>query len=98
MKTFYSEYAQHAMKFYINYPNLTEFRSEMDRENWEACRDALKVFDEHDKELILSIYGRKEIISVAVRQTGAQFGVSEFVLWKLVKDFEHGFAKRRGLI
>lgn len=43
MRTFYSEYVQHCMRFYARHAN-PKFRSDADKKNWFACDSALKGF------------------------------------------------------
>ena len=45
MRTFYSEYVQHCMRFYARHTN-PKFRSDADKKNWFACDSALKGFTE----------------------------------------------------
>ena len=35
MRTFYTDYIQHCMKFYARHPN-PKFRSDADKQNWYA--------------------------------------------------------------
>lgn len=59
MRTFYSEYVQHCMRFYARHTN-PKFRSDADKKNWFACDSALKGFTDKEQEMLLTIY-REEI-------------------------------------
>lgn len=82
MRTFYSEYVSHALRFYVKHPDPV-FRSDADRLNHEACK---AVIDDHpDKEFLVSFY-RGEAKNLNSH------------LWKIIADVERRVAVLRGLL
>lgn len=97
MRTFYSEYVQHCMRFYSRHSD-PEFRTEVDKLNWKACESALKGFADKDRELLLEIYKRQETVSEGICNIANAKSLNQNDLWKLVGDLERKVAKRRNLI
>ena len=54
MRTYYSEYIQHCMRFYARHPH-PKFHSDADKQNWYACENALKGFSDSEKDILLFI-------------------------------------------
>ena len=97
MKTFYTEYVHHCMRFYVKYPN-PKYRSDADKHNWIACDTALKGFSETDRELLLTLYTGNEPMAERIRKVSTEQDVKADALWKMVTELERKIAKRRGLL
>lgn len=83
MRTFYSTYVSHALRFYAKYPENPVFRSEADRLNHNACHQVLG--DHPSREFILTFYrGGCEKLTAHD--------------WKIIADVERRVASVRGLI
>lgn len=97
MKTFYSEYVQHCMRFYSRHPN-PKFRSEVDKRNWNACASALKGFTNREKDILIAIYQMGDTIPDNIFQISMTRNTNQDEVWQLIGRLEHIIAKRRGLI
>lgn len=97
MKTFYSEYVQHCMRFYARHPHPT-FRSDADKQNWKACDSAVKHFNESEQEMIMTIYREGNTMPDNIYNLSVDLGVKQDIIWKLVNELERKVAKRRGLL
>lgn len=97
MRTFYSEYVNHCLRFYARHP-LPLFHSESDKKNWNACERALKSFSDSDRDIILTIYIEGDTIPDNVYQLAKSRSMEQDSIWKLINDLERKVAKRRGLI
>lgn len=87
MRTFYSTYVSHALRFYAKYPENPVFRSEADRLNHSACH---QVLDDHpSREFVLAFY-RGECEKFSHKLTSHD--------WKIIADVERRVASVRGLI
>ena len=97
MRTFYSSYIQHCMRFYARHsePN---FRSDADKRNWESCEDAIKTFTDNEQDILLTIYRDGDSLEDSIRTTSIELGVNRDMIWKLVNELEKKIAKRRNLI
>ncbi len=97
MKTFYSDYVNHCLRFYARHKE-PEFKSEADELNWKACKEALEEFTPKNRETLLSIFENGDTIPDSVYNLSRTLGVKQDSIWKLLSDLERKTAKKRGLI
>ena len=97
MKTFYSEYVRHCMKFYTRYPHPS-FENEIDKLNWTACEEAMKNYTDTQRRILVYVYNLEGVMPENVFQTARACGVGQDAVWRLVKDLERRIAKGRQLI
>ena len=97
MRTFYTDYIQHCMKFYARHPN-PKFRSDADKQNWYACEHALQGFTDTERDILLFIYREGDIIPDNVYRVSVQKNIKQDKIWALVNELERKIAKRRSLI
>lgn len=97
MRTFYSEYVNHCLRFYVRHPN-PKFHSAADKNNWLACKDALVGFTDKERDLLTTIYREGDTVADSVYQTAKLNGMKQDTVWKLVNELERKVAKRRGLL
>lgn len=97
MRTFYSEYVNHCLRFYVRHPN-PKFHSAADKNNWLACKDALEGFTDKERDLLIAIYRDGDTVADNVYQTAKLNGMKQDTVWKLVNELERKVAKRRGLL
>ena len=97
MRTFYSEYVQHCMRFYVRHPS-PKFRSDADKQNWKACDSALEGFTDKEKELLIAVYTENDTIPDNVYKVSTDNNVKQDTIWSLLNKLEQRVAKRRNLI
>lgn len=97
MRTFYSEYVQHCMRFYARYPQ-PRFRTNADKLNWNACHDALKGFKPSEVDILTTVYRGGDTIPDNIYKVSVDRGIKQDIVWKLVNRLERKIAKRRNLI
>lgn len=97
MRTYYSDYIQHCMRFYARHTN-PKFRSDADKQNWYACEHALKGFTDADRDILLFIYREGDTILDNVYRVSVQKNIKQDKIWALVNELERKIAKRRSLI
>lgn len=97
MRTFYSDYIQHCLRFYVRHPRPS-FKSSADKANWLACDDTLKRLSEDERELISLVYRERDSITDCVYEASVKHNISQDKVWNLISDVERKIAKRRGLI
>lgn len=56
MRYFYSTYVAHAMRFYLKYPDVEEFRSEADKINHNLARTLINSLPESEREEVTGYY------------------------------------------
>jgi len=99
VKTYYSEYIQHCMRYYLStseYP--FEFRHTSERLAWLACDKALKSFSKPDQMLIRKLFRGRDGVMRNVEKISGHDRVSKQYLMSLVNRFEKQAASARGLI
>lgn len=97
MRTFYSEYVQHCMRFYSRHSN-PKFRSEADKQNWHACDNALKGFTDKERDILMTVYREGDTIPDNVYKLSVDRNIKQDTIWKLINELERKVAKRRNLI
>lgn len=97
MRTFYSEYVQHCMRFYARHPN-PKFRSDADKLNWNACKSALEGFTDDEQDILLTIYREADTIPENIHNISVARNMKQDSIWNLLNKLERRVAKRRGLI
>ena len=97
MRTFYSEYVQHCMRFFVRHPS-PKFKSDADKQNWKACESALEGFPDKEKELLIAVYTENDTIPDNVYKVSTENNVNQDTIWSLLNKLEQRVAKRRNLI
>jgi len=97
MRTFYSEYVQHCMRFYARHPR-PKFRSDADKQNWNACDNALKGFTDKERDILMAVYREGDTIPDNVYKLSVDRNIKQDTIWKLINELERKVAKRRNLI
>lgn len=97
MRTFYSEYVQHCMRFYARHPH-PKFRSDADKQNWNACESAIKDFTDKERDILMTVYREGDTIPDNVYKVSIDRNMKQDSIWKLIIELERKIAKRRNLI
>ena len=97
MKTFYSDYVRHCMRFYARHPH-PKCRSDADKQNWNACDNAVKGFTDKEQDILMTVYREGDTIPDTVYKLSAELNIKQDIIWKLINELERKVAKRRGLI
>lgn len=97
-KTYYSEYVNHCLRFFVRNQEPRKFRSASDKHNWEACEDAFRNLSNSDRDILVQIYSSGDTVADTVYEISKERGIAQDKIWKLVNVVEHKVAKRRGLV
>lgn len=98
-RPFYSDYVKHALRFYSrNCDGQPSFKSDADKNNWYACHNVLKNYEETDKAILLAVYSGYDTLPDEVYNAAKKYNINQNVIWDAMKDVERKIAKRRGLI
>ena len=97
MRTFYSDYVQHCMRFYARHPR-PQFKSDADKHNWNACESAIKTFADNERDILMAVYREGDTIPDNVYTASIYYNINQDIIWKLIKELERKVAKRRGLL
>lgn len=97
MRTFYTEYVQHCMRFYARHSH-PKFRSDADKLNWNACDNAMKGFTPSEVEILMFVYREGDTIPDNIYKVSVDRNIKQDIVWKLVNELERKIAKRRVLI
>lgn len=96
-KTFYSDFANHCLRFYTRHSN-PEFQNEADKRNWEVCRETLAEFSEKEREILTFIYYEGDTVADNIYRISLVKNIEQDKVWKLVNELERSIAIKRGLI
>lgn len=97
MRTFYSEYVQHCMRFYARHPQ-PHFHTNADKQNWNACDSALKGFSPSEVDILMTVYREGDTVHDNIYKVSVGRNIKQDYIWKLVNELERKVAKRRGLL
>ena len=96
-KPCYSDYVRHAIRFYARYLTQTEFRSDVDKANWDACYRVLRNYSSRDKDILTYVYGAFDTLGDNVYAMANKYKLNQNIIWDMMKDFEREVAVERGL-
>lgn len=96
MKTFYSDYADHCMKFYVRY-RKPDFHNEIAKNDWMACDTALASFTKDECDLLCNVYWYTDTIADNIYHLSIEYKIPQNTIWKLVNTLRCEIAKERGL-
>lgn len=97
MRTYYSEYIRHCMRFYARHPH-PKFHSDADKLNWNACDSAMRSFTDSEKDILMTVYREGDTIPDNIYKVSVNRNIKQDSVWKLVNELERKVAKRRNLI
>lgn len=97
-RPFYSEYVRHCMRFYARNTNTPRFNTDVDKNNWYACHNAINSYSERDKDILIRVYGAYDTLADNVYEVAKMYNIDQNIIWDMLKDFERSIAKKRGLI
>lgn len=97
-RAFYSDFVTHCMRYYSRYPVPKDFRSEVDKANWWACKKSLASFPKKDRDILLAIYRKGDTISDNVYEVCRQNHIEQDRVWAMIYRLEKLIAKKRRII
>ena len=103
MKPHYSEFVRHCIRYYVltldeGKGGLPRFRSDAERDNWNACHQVLKDYPVRDMDIISQLYRPGDTLPDKIYAMSKSEQISQNTLWNMVSDTEKKIAKKRGLI
>lgn len=100
MRPYYTEYVRHAMRFYAKYPNAApqNFRSNADRQNWNACHKVVRRLPEKERLALLRLYQETGDFADCVYETSRASRKELDGVWEEIRRIERKIARRRGLL
>lgn len=97
MRTFYTDYVRHALRFYSrNWQVRPTFRSEADKKNWLSCDMVLGKLQEG--MVLIEIYAGHDTLPDEVYGASQRWHIEQNRIWDMMKDVEQKIARKRGLI
>lgn len=97
-RPFYSEYVRHCMRFYARNIDKTHFKTMVDCNNWDACRRAMELYSDEEKDILVRVYGLRDTLADNVYETAKFYDIDQNIIWDMMKEFERSVARKRGLI
>jgi hypothetical protein len=81
----------------MRYNLAGQFRSEVDRANWNACHKAMEDYSDRDKHILGYVYGAFDTLGDNVYVMANKYHINQNIIWDMMKDFERKVARERGL-
>lgn len=97
MKSHYSEFVWHCMRFYARH-SKPEFSSPASRWNWEVCENVLKEFTEEERKILLFLFRERDTLPDNIYRISTERHIKQKQVWGLIERFEKRFAEKRWLI
>lgn len=97
-RPYYSEFVRHCLRFYSRNLKLTQFKSDIDKQNWMACSEVVKTYCDIDRDIIVMVYGEYDTLADNVYNVSKKLGINQYIIWDMMKDLERKIALKRGLI
>ena len=94
----YTQYVRHALRFYSRHLHITDFRTEVDYLNWNACHEAIQEYSIRDKDILVCVYGERDTLGDNVYNVAQRFGTNQDIVWSMMREFERKVAIARKLI
>ena len=96
MRNYRTPYIQHCARFYVRTPN-PKFKSIAEKQDWYACENALKIFSDRDRDVLLFVYRESDTIPNNVYRCSVEKRIDQNRIWNLMVRFEQEIAELRGL-
>lgn len=97
-RPFYSDYVRHCLRFYTRNLRLSQFKSDIDKSNWYACKVVLSSYDYSSQDILFAVYSGYDTLADNVYETAKKHGINQSIIWDLMKEVERKIAKARGLL
>lgn len=97
-KPFYSDYVRHMLRFYTRNLSITDFKSDVDNNNWYACYEVFEQYSERDKDILTYVYSSYDTLPDNVYKISLAHNINQNIVWDMLKDVERKIAIRRGLL
>lgn len=101
MKQHYTEFVRHCLRFYVSTLDVgscPKFNSEVEKNNWVACHQAVKNIDSPTMEIIEEIYRPGDTVPDKVYQLARERRIQQGSIWNIITTLERNVAKKRGLL
>ena len=98
IKPYYTDYVRHMLRFYSRYLHSKSFRTEVDRQNWNACHKVIEGYSPRDKDILTFVYGEMDTIADNVFAISKKFKINQSIVWDMMSKLEKEVAIERGLV
>ena len=85
------------MRFYAR-NRKPRFNTEVDKNNWCACDQAIEGYTERDRDILLRVYWMRDTLADNVYEVAKAENLDQNIIWDMLKEFERTIATKRGLI
>ena len=91
-RRYYSEYVGHFVRFYLIYPGMKRFKTDMEKQMYEAVAEVWGELTEIEQEILKRLYLAKPF-HTEVPVVAEEYGLAEPSIWKTVLRFEDDIAR-----
>lgn len=98
MSTYYSEYTNHILRFFVRHPGKSHFRSESDRANYRAAEAVFSRLKPEESDVLREVFAQRNTIGDNVREIALRRGIKQDDIYALITWASTLIAKERKLI
>lgn len=99
-KFYFTEYANHMIRFYLSTPNGLKLQDKTGASiaNWMAVQRVLYKLPEADMAMVKQIYTAQKAVPASVDQYCQETGADPEAVWAFIVKLNYKVAKARGLV
>jgi hypothetical protein len=99
-KTYYSEYINHILRFYIRHQNdkNLRFKTYAEKDNFISAQKVVSKLSNDEQKYINDIYMQGDTLADNIYKTSEKMNIEQFKLWTIVSKVSNQIAKERNLI
>ena len=101
-KTYYTDYAIHAWRFYLENPDIEQVAKTVYKQNliadWNAANHIWADMNDIERMFAKEVYLGKDTIPDNVYALSQRSGTGQNDIWRVLRDCERKLAHERGLI
>ena len=98
MSTYYSEYTNHILRFFVRHPGRSHFKSESDRANYRAAEAVFSRLKPEESDVLCEVFARRDTLGDNVHEVALRRGIGQDDIYALVARVSTLIAKERKLI
>ena len=98
MKTYYTDYINHILRFYTRHYFYDKFKSDVDRLNYLSADNVFAKLDDKEKLILIDIYSCNDTMGDNVYKIAKMYGINQDKIWTLINKVSNKIAKERKLI
>lgn len=97
-KSYYADYVNHMLRFYVRNQDMTVFKSRVDELNWKHVHSVFTTLTDTEQTIVMCAYGNGSNLHENLKWICTASGIREEIGWGLITKLTQRLATERGLI